>query len=64
VEILPDPRPPTGREGGEVMMSLVEFVNTYLLSDNTAAILICLIVVVAAIWIGLMIFEIASTLLK
>ena len=46
------------------MMSLVEFVNTYLLSDNTAAILICLIVVVAAIWIGLMIFEIASTLLK
>jgi len=45
-------------------MNLVEFVNTYLLSDMTAAILFCLIVVVAAIWIGLIIIEIISTLLK
>jgi hypothetical protein len=45
-------------------MNLVEFVNTYLLSDMTAAIiLICLIVVVAA-WIGLMIIEIVSILYK
>ena len=45
-------------------MNLVEFVNTYFLSDKTAAILICLVVDVAVIWIGLMVIEIVSTLLK
>jgi hypothetical protein len=45
-------------------MSLVEFVNTYLLSDTTGAILICAVFILASIWIGWIIIEVVIALLK